>query len=87
MPVAELRQIQALLNTLEVRLDHFYQLRTKPDSRRGLMNLGGIVLRTLFGTTTVDDIFPDSPNYWAAGSEWRRRSPLFGKSSYAHHKS
>jgi cell division protein FtsB len=39
------------------KLSSFHQLLPRPDSRRGLINLGGTVLRTPFGTATVADIF------------------------------
>jgi len=52
----ELRQIQILLNTMKTRLNYFYQLLPKLDSRQGIMNLRGTVLRTLFGTATVADL-------------------------------
>jgi hypothetical protein len=52
----ELNQITTLLNTLEVRLHDFQQLLPRLDRRRGLINFGGTVLKTLFGTATVADI-------------------------------
>jgi hypothetical protein len=53
---SELNQITALLNTLEVRLYNFQQLLPRLDRRRGLINFGGTVLKTLFGTATIADI-------------------------------
>jgi len=41
---------------LEFKLGDFYQILPKLDSRRGLTNLGGTILKTLFGTATVTDI-------------------------------
>jgi len=41
---------------LEVRLYNFQQLIPKFDRRRGLLNLGGTVLKTLFGTAAVADV-------------------------------
>ena len=55
-PVSELHQIGSLLDTLEFKLVDFYQILPKLDSRRGLINLGGTILETLFGTATVTDI-------------------------------
>jgi len=52
-PVPELKQIGDLLNTLESRLAIFQQLLPRLDRRRGLLNLGGTVLKTLFGTVTL----------------------------------
>jgi len=51
-PVSELRQIVSLLDTLELKLSDFYQILPKLDSRRGLINLDGTILKTLFGTVT-----------------------------------
>jgi len=53
---SELDQITTLLNTLEVRIYNFQQLLSRLDSRRGLINFGGTVLLTLFGTATIADI-------------------------------
>jgi len=53
---SELKQITTLLNTLEVRLYNFQQLLPRLDRRRGLINFGGTVLQTLFGTATIADI-------------------------------
>ena len=52
-PVAELKQVGNLLNTLESRLANFQQLLPRLDRRRGLLNLGRTVLKTLFGTATL----------------------------------
>jgi hypothetical protein len=52
----ELNQITTLLNTFEVRLYNFQQLLPRLDRRRSLVNFGGTVLKTLFGTATVADI-------------------------------
>ena len=54
--ITELQQIELLLNTMESRLNYFYQLLPKLESRRGIMNLGGTVLKTLFRTATVAHI-------------------------------
>ena len=53
---SELNQITTLLNTLEERLHNFQQFLPKLDCRRGLLNLRGTLLKTLFGTATVADI-------------------------------
>ena len=55
-PVSELHKIESLLDTLEFKLSDFYQFLPKLDSRRGLINLDGTILKTLFGTATVTDI-------------------------------
>jgi len=55
-PISELKQIDSLLNTLEQKLGDFYQILPKLDSRRGLIDFGGTILRTLFGTATLTDL-------------------------------
>jgi len=55
-PVAELKQVGNLLNTLELRLSNFQHLLPRLDRRRGLLNLGGTILKTLFGTATLSDL-------------------------------
>jgi hypothetical protein len=55
--ISELRQIETLLNTLESKLYIFLQVLPRLDKRRGLMNFGGTILKTLFGTATVTDIY------------------------------
>jgi len=55
-PISELRQVETLLDNLETKLYQFKQLFPKKETRRSLMNFGGTVLRTLFGTATVADL-------------------------------
>jgi hypothetical protein len=55
-PVSELKQTHLFLNTLEQKLYDFYQILPKLDSRRGLKDFGGTILRTLFGTATLTDL-------------------------------
>jgi len=45
-----------LLNTLESRLANFQQLLPRLDQRLCLLDLGGTVLKTLFGTATLSDL-------------------------------
>ena len=45
-----------MLDTLEVRLYNFQQLLPKLDLRRGLINFNGTILKSLFGTATIEDI-------------------------------
>ena len=54
--ISEIKQIATLLKTLESRLHNFRQVLPKLDRRRGLVDFGGAVLKTLFGTATVSDI-------------------------------
>ena len=55
-PISELKHIDSLLNTLEQKLYDVYQILPKLDSRRGLIDFGGTILRTLFGTATLTDL-------------------------------
>jgi hypothetical protein len=55
-PISELKQIEIVLNILESRLLNFQQMLPKLDSRRGILNIGGTILQTLFGITTVADL-------------------------------
>ena len=51
--VSEIRQIESLLKLLELKLHDFHQILPRLDRRRGLVNFGGSVLKTLFGTATI----------------------------------
>jgi len=51
-----MRQIEALLNTLEDKLHNFRQILPKLDCRRSLISLGDTVLKALFGTATIADV-------------------------------
>ena len=55
-PVTELKDIQTLLDTLELKLHYFQQILPRRDRRRGLINLGGEVLKSIFGVATNSDI-------------------------------
>jgi len=50
---SELKLIDTLLTTLETKLHTFKQILPKLDPRRGLVNLCGAMLKTLFGTAVV----------------------------------
>jgi len=54
--VSEIRQIESLLKLLELKLHDFHQILPRLDRRRGLVNFGGSVLKTLFGTATIADV-------------------------------
>jgi hypothetical protein len=43
------------VDTLEARLQEFLQLLPRLDKRRGLVDLGGSILKSLFGTATIAD--------------------------------
>jgi len=51
-----LRQVETLLDSLESKLGQFKQLFPKVEPKRSLLNLGGTVPRTLFGTATMTDL-------------------------------
>jgi hypothetical protein len=53
---SELKQIESFVRILEDKLHDFYQILPRPDPRRGLLNLGGNILKTIFGTATVSDV-------------------------------
>ena len=54
--LSELKQIQDLLNTLESRVGNLNQELPRMDSRRGLLDLSGNVLKSLFGVATIADL-------------------------------
>ena len=54
--LSELRQVEILLDSLESKLGQFKELFPKVEPKRSLLNLGGTVLRTLFGTATMTDL-------------------------------
>jgi len=56
MSTSELKQIELFVKILEDKLHDFYQILPRPDPRRGLLNLGGNILKTIFGTATVLDV-------------------------------
>jgi len=53
---SELKQIKMFVQILEDKLHDFYQILPRPDPRRGLLNLGSNILKTIFETATVSDI-------------------------------
>ena len=55
-PVSELKQIDTLLDTLELNFHHFQQIVHRRESHMGLINLGGEVLKTIFGFASNSDI-------------------------------
>jgi hypothetical protein len=55
-PASELKQVESLLDTLESKLHDFQQIIPRRDSRRGLIDFGGTVLKSLFGVSTISDI-------------------------------
>jgi hypothetical protein len=55
-PVNELKQIETLLETLDSKLNDVHQVLPRLDSRRGLVDIGGTVLKTIFESATVSDV-------------------------------
>jgi hypothetical protein len=55
-PMHELQQIGLHLQTLESKLQSFTQFLPRLDNKRGLLNLGGTILKRLFGTATIAHI-------------------------------
>jgi len=53
--ISELGEIETLLGTLESKLLAFKQSLPKLDSRRGLLNNGGSLLKALFRTAVISD--------------------------------
>jgi hypothetical protein len=53
---SELQSIETLMTTLESKLHSFKQILPKLDPRRGLLNLGGTMLKALFGIAVVSDV-------------------------------
>ena len=51
-----MRQIESLLKLLELKLHDFHQIFPRLDRRCGLVNFGGSVLKTLFGTATIAEV-------------------------------
>jgi hypothetical protein len=52
----ELQSIETLLTTLESKLHSFKQILPKLDPRRGLLNLGGTMLKAQFGTAVISGV-------------------------------
>jgi len=55
-PVLELKQAASLLDALELKRHDFQQVLSRRDRRRRLLNLGGTILKSLFGTATINDL-------------------------------
>jgi len=53
---SELKQIELFVQILEDKLHDLYQILPRPDPRRGLLNLGGNILKAIFETRIVSDI-------------------------------
>ena len=53
---SELKQIELFVKILQDKRHDFYQILPRPDPRRVLLNLGGNILKTIFGTATLSDV-------------------------------
>jgi hypothetical protein len=53
---SELQQIELFVRILEGKFNFYNQILPRPDSRQGLLYLGGNILKTTFGTATVSDV-------------------------------
>jgi len=53
---AELKQIDSLLKALDSRQNDFQQILPRVDPSRGLLEIGGLVLKHIFVTATVTHI-------------------------------
>jgi hypothetical protein len=54
--VGELRQIEEALRSLKAKLENIQRFLPRPTRKRGLLNIGGTILKSLFGTATVVDL-------------------------------
>ena len=54
--MTKLKQLDSPLKTLDSRLNDFQQVLPRVDPRRGLLDVGGLVLKHIFGTAKVTDI-------------------------------
>jgi hypothetical protein len=55
-PIVELNMVETSIDTLEARLREFSQLLPRLEKRKGLVDLGESILKTLFGTATIADL-------------------------------
>jgi hypothetical protein len=54
--IGELRYVKTGLTTVENKLSDLKEYLPKADKRRGLIDVGGTLLKTLFGIATVADL-------------------------------
>jgi hypothetical protein len=54
--IGETRQVEEALHALQEKLANIQRFLPRPTRKRGLLNVGGTVLKTLFGTATVVDL-------------------------------
>ena len=54
-PVTEL-QVELLLYLLDSRLNEFLQILPRLDPKRGLINIAGVALKSLFGTAVDSNV-------------------------------
>jgi hypothetical protein len=56
-PTSELHHNETLLQQLELKLDIFHRILPRLDRRRGLVNIESSILKSLFATATISDIY------------------------------
>jgi hypothetical protein len=54
--IGETRQVKEALRALQEKLANIQRFLPRPPRKRGLLNVGGTILKTLFGTATVVDL-------------------------------
>jgi hypothetical protein len=56
LPIGELRDVETALIAVENKLADLKEYLPKADKRRGFLDIGGTLLKTLFGIATVADL-------------------------------
>jgi hypothetical protein len=56
LQIEELHRLQKVIDSLDDKLTNVKQFLPKPERKRGLINMGGSLLKVLFGTATVADL-------------------------------
>jgi hypothetical protein len=55
-PTSELQHVETLLQQLDEKVASFHEILPKKDSRRGMVNWTGNIMKTLIGTATIADV-------------------------------
>jgi hypothetical protein len=55
-PISELQHVETLLQQLDEKVASFHEILPKKDSRRGLVNWAGNIMKTLIGAATIADV-------------------------------
>jgi hypothetical protein len=56
LQIEELHRVQKVIDSLDDKLTNLKQFLPKPERKRGVINMGGSLLKVLFGTATVADL-------------------------------